>query len=283
MMWEAARDKILGLGGEIAHGPRDEDAGAWTRRAASGPDGRDAPTAPPRPSPPRHVVSSAPITELVAALRPAAEGRCQRRRPAVPRLPHRGADHPHGEHPELPRQLDLHPRSEREGRAHPELPVLVAGAGAGGYACLGLEYFCFEGDGLWTSADADLIALAKQEIGKIGLIRAGGRRRRLRRAPAQGLPRLRRRLRRQRRRRSARRWRRTIPTLHLVGRNGMHKYNNQDHAMMTAMLTAENILAGERRYDVWAGQRGRRIYRKRLCGRREALKSERLVPKRVAA
>jgi protoporphyrinogen oxidase len=42
------------------------------------------------------------------------------------------------------------------------------------------------------------------------------------------------------------------PTLHLVGRNGMHKYNNQDHAMMTAMLTAKNILAGERKYDVWA-------------------------------
>ncbi len=36
------------------------------------------------------------------------------------------------------------------------------------------------------------------------------------------------------------------PGLHLVGRNGMHKYNNQDHAMMTGMLTARNILAGER-------------------------------------
>jgi len=39
--------------------------------------------------------------------------------------------------------------------------------------------------------------------------------------------------------------------LHLVGRNGMHKYNNQDHAMMTALLTAENILAGEQLWDVW--------------------------------
>ncbi|RZV31252.1 MAG: FAD-dependent oxidoreductase, partial [Sphingomonadaceae bacterium] len=37
----------------------------------------------------------------------------------------------------------------------------------------------------------------------------------------------------------------------LVGRNGMHRYNNQDHAMMTAMLTVENILAGERVYDIW--------------------------------
>jgi hypothetical protein len=42
-----------------------------------------------------------------------------------------------------------------------------------------------------------------------------------------------------------------FPTLHLVGRNGMHRYNNQDHAMMTAMLTIENILAGRRVYDTW--------------------------------
>jgi len=40
--------------------------------------------------------------------------------------------------------------------------------------------------------------------------------------------------------------------LHLVGRNGMHKYNNQDHAMMTALLAARNILAGENKYDVWS-------------------------------
>ncbi len=41
------------------------------------------------------------------------------------------------------------------------------------------------------------------------------------------------------------------PGLHPVGRNGMHKYNNQDHAMMTAMLTVRNILSGETLYDVW--------------------------------
>jgi hypothetical protein len=39
--------------------------------------------------------------------------------------------------------------------------------------------------------------------------------------------------------------------MHLAGRNGMHKYNNQDHAMMTAMLTARNIVAGHKLYDVW--------------------------------
>ncbi len=53
--------------------------------------------------------------------------------------------------------------------------------------CLGLEYFCFEGDGLWTAPDADLIALAKREIAQIGLDRAKRRGRRLRGAPAQGL------------------------------------------------------------------------------------------------
>jgi protoporphyrinogen oxidase len=41
------------------------------------------------------------------------------------------------------------------------------------------------------------------------------------------------------------------PSLHLVGRNGMHRYNNQDHAMMTAMLTVENIIAEARVFDIW--------------------------------
>ena len=43
----------------------------------------------------------------------------------------------------------------------------------------------------------------------------------------------------------------SYPGLHLVGRNGMHKYNNQDHSMMTAILTARNILAGRALFDVW--------------------------------
>jgi protoporphyrinogen oxidase len=74
-----------------------------------------------------------------------------------------------------------------------------------------------------------------------------------------------------------------FPTLHLVGRNGMHKYNNQDHAMMTAMLTVENILAGERRYDVWQVNEDAEYSEAGLSGAEEALKSERLVPRRVDA
>jgi protoporphyrinogen oxidase len=114
----------------------------------------------------------------------------------------------------------------------------------------GLEYFCFEGDGLWTSSDADLIELAKRELNEIGLAR-----------PADLIDGL---VIRQPKaypvyddaytshvnvvRQTIAR---DFPNLHLMGRNGMHKYNNQDHAMMTAMLTARNILADKPLYDVW--------------------------------
>ncbi len=119
------------------------------------------------------------------------------------------------------------------------------------YSSYGLEYFCFEGDGLWNSPDETLIALAKKEIEQINLASAasivdGVVIRQKKAYPVyddtyqQHVDRIRTALEAQ------------FPTLHLVGRNGMHKYNNQDHAMMTAMLTAKNILAGNREYDVWA-------------------------------
>jgi hypothetical protein len=42
-----------------------------------------------------------------------------------------------------------------------------------------------------------------------------------------------------------------VPNVHPVGRNGMHRYNNQDHSMLTALLTAENIRTGSK-HDVWS-------------------------------
>ena len=74
----------------------------------------------------------------------------------------------------------------------------------------------------------------------------------------------------------------SYPTLHLVGRNGMHKYNNQDHAMMTAMLTARNILAGERLYDVWNVNEDAEYHEAGESGVKAALDSVRLVPEKVA-
>jgi protoporphyrinogen oxidase len=150
--------------------------------------------------------------------------------------------------------------------------------------CYGLEYFCFEGDGLWTRSDAELIELAKRELEQIGLCPAdqvfdGCVVRQPKAYPvydgcyADKVEVLRAELRAR------------FPNLHVVGRNGMHKYNNQDHSMMTAMLTVENILAGRELYDVWrvnedaeyheAGERGTQSS---MSGLRDTPRAARVAP-----
>jgi protoporphyrinogen oxidase len=147
-------------------------------------------------------------------------------------------------------------------------------------ACLGLEYFCFEGDGLWTSADRQLIRLARKELVKIGLVARedivdGAVVRQKKAYPVydedyrDNVADVRHELAEK------------YPSLHLVGRNGMHKYNNQDHAMMTAMLTVRNILAGRPLYDVWHVNEDAEYHEAGGSGVKEALASERLVPRRV--
>ena len=114
--------------------------------------------------------------------------------------------------------------------------------------CLGLEYFCFEGDGLWTMTDAELVALGRREIGLLKLADPAkvidGTVVRMPKAypvydqgyeQALGV---------------VRSWIDGIANLQVAGRNGMHKYNNQDHSMMTALLAARNIL-GLGTYDPW--------------------------------
>ena len=113
--------------------------------------------------------------------------------------------------------------------------------------CLGLEYFCFEGDGLWTMPDSDLIELGKKELGLLGLatpsdVIDGAVVRMPKAYPvydgtyAEALQ-------------VVRDFLDDVPNLQLVGRNGMHKYNNQDHSMLTAMLAVKNILGAN--YDLW--------------------------------
>ncbi len=147
------------------------------------------------------------------------------------------------------------------------------------YCCYGLEYFCFEGDGLWQMSDADLIDLARRELQHIGLGRAedvtdGCVIRQKKAYPvyddqyAANVETVRREI------------DVAFPTLHLVGRNGMHKYNNQDHAMMTAMLTAKNIIAGERAYDVWQVNQDAEYHESGQAGE-QAASGARLVPTRL--
>ena len=115
--------------------------------------------------------------------------------------------------------------------------------------CLGLEYFCFQGDELWTSPDDRLVSLATRELAALGMcsetdVFDGVVVRQERAYPVydesyqENVEVVRRYLDEQ------------LPNLHLVGRNGMHKYNNQDHSMLTALLTARNI-ALDAGYDPW--------------------------------
>ena len=135
--------------------------------------------------------------------------------------------------------------------------------------CLGLEYFCFQGDGLWSMPDHQLIELGKRELGKLGLVDAAeveeGTVVRVPKAyPVydstykQSLETL-------------RRFFDTFSNLQLVGRNGMHKYNNQDHSMLTAMLAVENILGAS--HDLWeVNTEG--VYQEEIRGRGGAAGSD---------
>jgi protoporphyrinogen oxidase len=116
--------------------------------------------------------------------------------------------------------------------------------------CYGMEYFCSQSDKIWSASDSDLIKKATSELVQLGMAHAsdvvdGCVVRQAKAYPVydnqyqHNVDVIRRELEMK------------FPSLYVVGRNGMHKYNNQDHAMMTAMLTVKNILAGEREFDVW--------------------------------
>jgi protoporphyrinogen oxidase len=246
MMWDAARDRIVERGGTVimGHGLKQlaaDGRGGW-RMTATGPDGEVTIKA-------RHAISSAPMRELAARLHP---------------LPETALEASHLKYRDfltvalMIRSDDLfpdnwiyiHDSKVQVGRVQnfrSWSPEMVPDESV---ACVGLEYFCFEGDGLWTMADDALVELATREMDILGLVDPakviGGTVVRQEKAYpvydedyAANVAAMRAELETRH------------PTLHLVGRNGMHRYNNQDHAMMTAMLTVENILAGARVYDTW--------------------------------
>ena len=114
---------------------------------------------------------------------------------------------------------------------------------------LGAEYFCYEGDELWTRPDEEIAKLAIDELAKIDIIDRGDARdavvvRMAKTYPAYfGV---------YDRFQEVRDYVDTIPNLYLIGRNGMHKYNNQDHSMLTAMTAVDNIIAGRSdKRNIW--------------------------------
>jgi protoporphyrinogen oxidase len=116
-------------------------------------------------------------------------------------------------------------------------------------ASIGMEYFCFEGDELWTMPDEKLVAMATHEIQKLGLARAekvkiGFVVRVSKAYPMYDVE-------YGERVATIRGWLEGIPNLIQVGRNGLHRYNNSDHSMLTAMRAVDNILLGTH-HDIWA-------------------------------
>ena len=115
------------------------------------------------------------------------------------------------------------------------------------HASIGMEYFCHEGDGLWEMRDDDLIAQAGRELERLGLADAstviGGK---IIRQPKaypvydgayrEALD-------------TIAAWIDGLENFQSVGRNGMHRYNNQDHSQLTAMLAVRNILGED--HDLW--------------------------------
>jgi len=274
MMWEAAAARVTERGGrilmdrELVELAYDHARSLWQIEVATGTGSRETYTA-------RHVVSSAPVRELVQKFSPKPISLLHARElryrdfltvALMVNKPELFADN----------WIYIHDPSVKVGRVQnfgswsPEMAPP-------GSTCLGLEYFCFEGDGLWTMSDDELIALATREVAKVGLVSAadviGGCVVRQPKAyPVYDdayrdhMATIRRDL------------ESSYPTLHLIGRNGMHKYNNQDHAMMTAMLAARNILAGERVYDIWQVNEDAEYHEAGTSSAQAALASERLVP-----
>jgi protoporphyrinogen oxidase len=225
-----------------------------------------------------HVISSAPLRELVAAIEPQPPAEV---RTAAAGLRYRDfitvALIVRPSEPFDDNWIYIHDPGVKVGRVQnfgSWSPELVPDPSL---ACYGLEYFCFEGDGLWTSTDADLVRLATSELVRLGLVREGdildGHVVRQPKAYpvyddgyADHVE-------------TIRAWLTgSFPGLHLVGRNGMHKYNNQDHSMMTAMLVARNILAGRAECDPWLVNEDAEYHEAGARGRSGSASGLRLVP-----
>src|SRR5579864_1581094 len=284
MMWEACAEKVKAMGGTVEMGARvtgcayDEATSIWNVEFKDRSGNVQTVEA-------EHVISSAPMRELVRGLSPQVSEPAKH---AADSLKYRDFLTVMLILKERNRFDDnwiyIHDPSVKVGRVQnfrSWSPEMVPDPDK---ACYGLEYFCFEHDGVWDSKDEDLIALAKRELIKIGLGQEGdvldGCVVRQKKAYpvydddyARHVETIRREL-------DSR-----YPNLHLVGRNGMHKYNNQDHAMMTAMLCAENILADAKLYDLWGVNQDAEYHEAGSTSDQDTSGSSglRLVPTRVAA
>ena len=245
-MWEACRTRVEAMGGRVLLGCRvvsvEHEDGAVTAvryRTSEGLEHRQAT---------RQVISSAPLPELVKALAPAAppdvldaaDGLRYRDLLVVCLILDREDLFPDN-------WLYVHSEEVLVGRIQNFGNWSRAMVPKAGCSALGLEYFCRRDDPVWNRSDTDMVALATSELGALRL--APGANvvdstiiRMPRAYPVydetfrEHVSRIRGHL-------------GTLSGLQTVGRNGLHKYNNQDHSMLTSILAVRNLL-GEQ-HDVW--------------------------------
>jgi protoporphyrinogen oxidase len=245
-MWETCRDKILARGHAVrmSHAVTSLDMSGTeiTSITATTDQGEVV-------LPVDHVISSMPLRTLVRSIHPGlgpkaiagADGLNYREFLVVALMLRREKLFPDN-------WIYIHTPGVKVGRIQNFNNWSAAMVPEPGVTCLGMEYFCFKGDGLWNSADADLAKLAAGELQELGLANANdvidskvvrvpkaypiydsaykGHVDQIR-VDLDG-----------------------ISNLHTVGRNGMHKYNNQDHSMLTAIMAVDNMLGAS--HDIWS-------------------------------
>ena len=246
MMWERCAEKVEKLGGTVTTqtsvvAVHREDGKATSVTVADGEGPRDVEV--------DHFISSMPLPELVRAMDPpapsevlaAADGLKHRDFVTVALIVPKEFGFPDN-------WIYIHSPEVQVGRIQnfgSWSPFLVKD----GRTCLGMEYFCNEGDDLWTMEDKDLVALGTAELEQLTLVKKDtvetGHVVRMPKAYpvydehyARNVD-------------IVQKWlAEAVPNVHPVGRNGMHRYNNQDHSMLTAMQSVENILDGAG-HDIW--------------------------------
>jgi protoporphyrinogen oxidase len=245
-MWELCRDRIVEMGNDVLLQHRvsaiETTDGRVTAVRARTPDGERRFTG-------QHFISTTALRSLVSAFTPvapdavrtAAAGLKYRDFVVVALILDKDKLFPDN-------WIYIHTPGVQVGRIQNFNNWSAAMVPEPGRTCLGMEYFCFKGDGLWNKPDDALVEQASRELERLGLARArdvvDGAVIRMPKAYPIYDSSYRQHL------ETVRSFIDPIPNLHTVGRNGMHKYNNQDHSMLTAMMSVWNMQGAA--HDVWS-------------------------------
>lgn len=244
MLWEKVRDEIVNLGGEVHMGQKVVEvhkiSEKWKLKLESAADSPEG----------EHVISSAPLATFIRSLRPAPPRELTAH---LDSFTYRGfitvAIMFQGEQSFPDNWIYIHEPKVKVARIQNYRNWSEWMTPGPEYICYGLEYFCQENDSFWNKKDEELfkIALSELRILKLNYEKKGLDFKVIRSAKAYPVYDL----------EYEKRLQKTIdftqadPTLHLVGRSGLHRYNNQDHSIKTAMITVENIKKGKKVYNPW--------------------------------